>query len=466
MTSQLFSFCLFAFAILLIDSPCRANVPAPATPPSPPAGYCSTIYTELDGYLNTFNKTLGTPASYPTLQLSQLQMADSNSGPVISGPNYLNSVMVQVQQLKAMGFKGIKVEVGFPVLYEPFFGSEAALQPYLNFYQDLAQNLKSMDMKLLVENNVLLSTGDEVGWTNLAAYYASLNWDQFIAGRATMAGTIAKYMDPDYLMLSEEPDTEAANTGQTNLNNPVDAAAMIAGEITSVRLLSLTMPLGAGFGTWMAPSGLSSLTAYLTAYVALPLNYIDMHIYPINTEYNDQSNFLDNALTIANGAAVAGKQVAISESWMWKMENSEFNVDSPNEFRSRDPFSFWSPLDSYFIQTMQKLAKYTKMLYLTSQGNNEFLAYQTYGGTEANGGEATCTCTTGTCSEGDITSEENSLAANAGTMSEYTTTGFSYNSLLGLAVHVIHQQILPQRIRRREISFAPADLGYFLHEVD
>jgi fibronectin type 3 domain-containing protein len=315
-------------------------------------------------------------------------------------------------------------------LYEPFFGSQTALQPYLNFYQGLAQGVHALGMKLLVENNVLLSTGTEAGWTNVGAYYATLTWAEFIAARATMAGTVAQYMQPDYLMLSEEPDNEAANTGQTNLNIPLDAAAMIAGEITAARAVSPTMTLGAGFGTWLAPSGTSSLTAYLAAYVALPMNYIDMHIYPINTEYNGAANLLNNALIVASGAAAAGMPVAISESWPWKMENAEFNVDSPNEFRSRDPFSFWAPIDTYFIQTMESLADYTQMLYLTSQGNDYFLAYQTYGGTAANGGAANCTCTTATCSESDITSNANNLADSAGQIANFTSTGFAYNALL------------------------------------
>ena len=100
--------------------PLQADVATPPAPPAPPAGYCSTIYNELQGYLDSFNQTLGNPAPYPYLQFSQLQMADSNAGPSISNSNYLNSVMLQVQELKAMGFQGVKVQVAFPVLYEPF----------------------------------------------------------------------------------------------------------------------------------------------------------------------------------------------------------------------------------------------------------------------------------------------------------------------------------------------------------
>jgi hypothetical protein len=60
----------------------------------------------------------------------------------------------------------------------------------------------------------------EAGWPNVGAYYGTLNWDQFIAARATMAGTVAQYMQPDYLMLSEEPDNEATNAGQAQFEYP------------------------------------------------------------------------------------------------------------------------------------------------------------------------------------------------------------------------------------------------------
>ena len=414
--------------------PASANVPTPPAPPAVPAGsYCSTIYQELQGYLDTFNQTLGNPAPYPqTVQFAQLQMADSNAGPALSNPNYLAGVIVQVQQLKAMGFQGVKVEVAFPVLYQPFYGSAAAMQPYLTFYQNLAQAIHGMGMQLLVENNVTLSLGTEAGWSNVAAFYATLDWPSFIAARSTMAGTVAQYMQPEFLMLSEEPDNEAVNAGQPNLNNPNMAASMIAGEIVAARAASLTSKLGAGFGTWLGPYEPNSLMDYTNAYLGLPLDYLDMHIYPINTEYNGLENFLSNALTVYQAAStnILPRPVAISESWPWKMEDKEFNVLSTDTLRARDPFSFWAPIDVYFIQTMEKLANYTQMLYLTTQGNDYFMSYQTYGGTTSNGGAANCTCTTASCSDGDITATENSLAINAAQASIYTTTAFTLNSLL------------------------------------
>jgi fibronectin type 3 domain-containing protein len=433
MKPKSYVFYLLAGLLGIACVPSHADVATPPKPPAVPAGYCSTIYTELQNDLSSFNASIGTPAQYPTLRIAQLQQADANTGPAISGPSYLAGVLTQAQELKAMGFQGLKLAIGFPVLYEPFFGSESAMQPYLTFYQQLASNLHAMGMKVVVENTILQANNAETGWTNLTPFYNSLNWTEYIAARATMAATVAQYVQPDYLVLAEEPDTEAANTGQTNLNNPVDAAAMIAGEITAVRLVSLTMPLGAGFGTWLGQYPPDSLLDYLAAYVVLPLDYIDYHVYPINTEQG--VSLLNNALVIAQQAGLALKPVAVSESWLWKMENAEFGVDNPDLFSARNPFSFWGPLDSYFAQTMQNLAnytqaKYTPMLYLSAQNMDAFFAYQTYGGTTANGGAANCTCTTDSCTESTILDNANLDAINADKAADFTATAYKYNQML------------------------------------
>jgi hypothetical protein len=428
------TYCLLAVLTIGTCLPSCADVPAPQAPPAVPAGsYCSTIYSELQGYLRTFNASIGTSAQHDTLRTAQLQQADSNTGPAISGPGYLAGVLVQAQELKAMGFQGVKVSIGFPLLYEPFLGSQSAMEPYLTFYEQLVTNLHSMGLKVVVENTILLADDEESGWNTVSAFYGTLNWTEYMAARATMASTIAADIRPDYLVLAEEPDTEAANTGQTNLNNPADAATMIAGEITAVRLVNLTIPLGAGFGTWLGPYPPASLLDYILAYVALPLDYIDYHVYAINTEQN--VNLLNNALVIAQQAGLAAKPVAVSESWLWKMENSEFGVDLPDVFSARNPFSFWAPLDAYFDQTMQNLANYTEanytpMLYLSAQGMNNFFAYQTYGGTTINGGAANCTCTTDSCSESTILNDANVDAINADRVADYTTAAFQYNKML------------------------------------
>jgi len=419
-------------ALIGVCLPSLADVPTPPTPPQIPTGsYCSEIASEAQGYMNTFNGSIGTPPTAPVLHAAQLQQADSNTGPAVY--TGLAGSLIQAQELQAMGFQAIKITVGFPILYEPFWGSTTAMQPYLTFYQDLVTGIHAMGMKVIIENTVLLSSGSEAGWTNVGPFYNTLNWTEYEAARATMAATIAQDINPDYLILAEEPDTEAANTGQSNMNNPVDAAALILGEITSVRLVNPTITLGAGFGTWLGAFPPDGLLEYVLDYVALPLDYIDYHVYPILTW--EGASFLNNALLIAQQAQLAGKPVAVSESWLWKIENGEYNVLPSDFFRQRDPFSFWATLDENFGQTMQNLANYTQanytpMLYLSAQGSDYFFEYETYGGTSANGGAANCTCTTDSCVAGTVLDNANYDAINADQVADFTVVAYSYNARL------------------------------------
>jgi fibronectin type 3 domain-containing protein len=239
-----------------------------------------------------------------------------------------------------------------------------------------------------------------------------------------MAATVATVIAPDYLVLAEEPDSEAKQSIQPNLNTPADAAAMVSGEIAAVQALNLpNIQLGAGFGSWV-----QNLNEYISDYVALPLDYIDFHIYPINTE-NGQS-LIANALTISSAAAAAGKPVAMSEVWLWKMEDSEWSVLTPDQYLSREPFGFWQTENILFFQTMQNLANYTHMIYQSPSEPTYYSAYQPYGGTTANGGAATCMCTTATCTVPTIITTETSLAQTAGLQSVYTGLGISYYNML------------------------------------
>ncbi len=427
---------LAALILLSVHPPCRADVPAPPAPPPPPSGYCSTIYDELWGDLQAFNVLLTVPPTWkpvaggPSRFAANLQDADANTGPGLINAGYPAGVLTELQEEKALGVQAIMIQVGFPALYEPFYGSQANLQPYLDFYSQVAQAVKDADLKLIVENDALLSNDISGGWgSTLNSFYSTLDWNQYMTARATMAATVAETMQPDYLVLAEEPDGEAKNAGQPNMGNPADAAQLISGEIAAVRALDLPkVKLGAGFGSWQAPSGSGSLVNYIAAYVALPLDYIDFHIYPINTEAG--ASLIDNTLTIASLAAAAGKPVAMSEGWAWKMENSEWVVLTGDFFRGRDPFSFWAPLDAYFLQTVEALAKYTNMLYVAPENPDYLFAYQTYGGTAANGGAANCTCTTESCSDYDIVHAEGPLTQTANSLADYSTTGLSYYSQL------------------------------------
>lgn len=371
------------------------------------------LYSTLNSDLNLFNTTLKTlwhGATYPVLFSGDLLGADANSGPQLIGPNYMTGVQNQLQSLKAMGVKAVMVQVGFPMLYEPFFSSQTEYQQYVSFYQQVAAAVRALGLKLIVENNCLLSNDVQAGW-NTAPFYATLNWTQYQQARAQTAEVIAKTMKPDYFIALEEPDNEANQTGQTNVNTVSGATSMLQQILSSVRQSGVTgMKVGAGVGTWMG-----DFLAFIQSFLTLSLDFIDMHIYQVNVMGPPgNANYLLNALTIATTVAAAGKPLTLSEAWMWKVRNDELGVMNADEVRARDPFSFWAPLDAYFLQLMENLANYAQMTFMDPTGVYYLWAYQTYDNTTAN------------MTPAEILAQEATVAEQALLQAQYTSTGMSY----------------------------------------
>jgi fibronectin type 3 domain-containing protein len=399
---------LLYFLILL---PFRANVCRAAAPPVPQT--FQDLYTTLNTDLSLFNTTLSTiwnGSKYPVLYSVDLSTADANSGPQLINAGYMTGVLNQLQSYKAMGATAVMVQVGFPMLYEPFFSSSTVYQQYVSFYQQVAANARALGLKLIVENNCLLSNDVQAGW-NTAPFYATLNWTEYQQARAQTAAVIAQTMRPDYLIVLEEPDTEATQANQPNVNTVSGATSLITTILTSVGLSGVSgMQVGAGVGTWLA-----NFILFIQSFVTLPLNFIDMHIYQVNVMGPPgNANYLANALTIATTAAAAGKPLTMSEAWMWKVRNSELGVMTADEIRARNPFSFWAPLDADFLQTMENLANYSHMIFMDPTGSYYMWAYLQYNST------------TSSMSPAQIISQEITTAGQAAAQAQYTSTGMSY----------------------------------------
>ena len=375
-----------------------AQQPAPV-----PADFQST-YNELDNYLTNFNVTLNSRSAgnTATLMAGSLMAANSNAGPKLL--NAGNAIHLQINALKAMGVRAIMVQAGFPVLYEPFLASQG--QPYsawLSFYTGLAAYIRQAGLKLIVENDTLLSDSAGGGW-KMASFYSTLSWTEYQQARAQTAAVIAQTMQPDYMVVLEEPDTEANNSGQANVNTASGATAMLTQILASVQQAGVpNLKVGAGVGSWL-PGYLGFVQGFLT----LPVDFIDFHIYPINW------NMLPNALQIVDAAAAAGKPVAMSEFWLSKEADNEVGKLSSDLKRARDAFNFWAPLDAYFIQSMQHLASTSQMLFLNPFNANCYFAYQPYDSA------------TESLTPAQILSQESSLTATANQQAQFTSTALSY----------------------------------------
>jgi hypothetical protein len=343
-----------------------------AAPPVPKK--FQPIYTQLDQYLKKFNATLDSSqvsaAAIPTTYSAAVPSADGNVGPLALTQGYYNGTQLQLLSLKAMGVQGVMVEVGFPMLYVPFLNSQGQnyYQDFVNFYKLVARNIRQLGMKVIVENDTLLPSSDCCGGWNTTPFYKTLDWTQYQKARAQTARTVAETMQPDYLVVFEEPESEANNTGQPNANTVAGATTLVKELISSARQAGVPgMQVGAGTDTFV-----SQFENFIQAFVGLPLDFIDMHIYQVN--YND----LPNALTIASTASKAGLPVTMSESWLHKISDNEIGQLNHDQIRARDPFSFWAPLDTYFAATMENLARYTQMSFMTLFESHYLWAYLPY----------------------------------------------------------------------------------------
>jgi fibronectin type 3 domain-containing protein len=359
-----FGLCLFAI-LALSGFPCSAS-----TPPPVPAVFQNT-YTQLNNYLVSFNTTLNSQwngVKYPVLFTANLYDADANGGPqMVSGTNCLTDIQVQLQELKAMGVQGVMVQVAFPMLYEPFFSSQSQYQQFVTFYQTVAASVRAQGLKLLVDSESLRNGTALAGW-DTAPFYASLNWMQYQQARAQTAVVVAQTMQPDYMVLLEEPDTEALNSGQSEVNTVAGATSMLSLTLSSLQQAGVSgVKFGAGVGTW-----LSGYQQFIQSFLTLPVDFIDMHVEDVNY------SFLPNALTIASMAAAAGKPVTQGQAWLRKVGNNELTVLSNDQILARNPYSFWEPLDTYYVQTMENLAYATQMTFMNAYQSLNFWSYVPY----------------------------------------------------------------------------------------
>ena len=378
------------------------------TSPVPPE--FQDLYNTLNTDLANFNTTLDAQSAIPhnLLAIGNLKYANANAGPSLVGANSLAGVQLQLQELKSIGVQAVMVEVGFPMLYQPFLTSQGqAYSQYVSFYQQVAAAVRAAGLRLIVENDTLLVNDVQAGW-NAAPFYATLDWDAYQQARAQTAVTVVQTMQPDYLVAVEEPNTEANNSGQTQANTPSGSAALLNQILTAVRQSGVpALQVGAGTGTAQA-----NFIQFIQGYTAMPVDFIDMHVYPINRSY------LSNAQQIVATAASAGKPVSMSECWLWKIRDNELGVMTPSQVRARNPFDFWEPLDSYFIQTMQNLGRRSQMLFLNPFNSESFAAYLPYN-----------TSTSG-LSPSQILNQQTTLATQNIAAAIYTGTALSYYSSL------------------------------------
>ena len=344
-----------------------------AQAPPVPAAY-QDLYNSLSTQIASFNSVVNAGwdgSSYPYLDAPQLISANSNQASRLLGANYNTwTVTPELSELQALGANAVTIHINFPAFYQPYYAYEGhpeQYQEYVTFYQQLAQEIRGRGMKLVVEASLGMPlVGNQVA--SLAPYLSTLSWSEYMAGRAANALAVAQLIAPDYMTVMTESDSEANVSGQTNLNNVTGVTQLVQQVLTALQQANVkNVKVGAGVGTWT-----KNYTQYVQAFVGMPLDFVDMHIYPINR------SFFTAALTAADTIHAAGKEVGLSETWTWKIRDSELGTLGYDQTIARDPFSFWAPVDAEFLQAIVNFAKYKQLAFISPYWVHYFFAYLDY----------------------------------------------------------------------------------------
>lgn len=326
-----------------------------------PAEYAQ-LYSTLQAALDNYSSYLSTVQSSTTYHVTfggELLPANANRGTALLAQGTMQGVILYLDRLRELGVGGVTVAIGYP-LYTPSF---PRYEEYVAFYKQVAQEVRSRGMKLDVESSLVFANSP---FSTITFSYAGLTWTQFEAERKQMIQAIIHDLQPDYLNMGAEPDTEYKLSGFTEFNSPAEYVAylnyILAGLDRGNTLL------GAGVGTW---GNMQYVPEYATA---TSLDFIDIHVYPIVGQASLQRVFI-----IAETAKQHGKKVLLDEAWLYKVGTLQSTSIAGNTDIFRlDAFSFFAPLDQRFLGIMVKAAQLADIEYVSPFWTTLFFSYADY----------------------------------------------------------------------------------------
>jgi hypothetical protein len=306
---------------------------------------------------------------YPVAFAAELSSATTHRGrDLLNASNYWG-VLLELDGLAGLGVRAIALSISFPVLDPNFTTDPVEFQGYVDFYRRLVGDIHARGMQVIADSSELFP---EYTSLPVQAYYDNLTYAQYLQGRIETLRTIARDIQPDWLGMGSEPDTEAMLTGQP-VDTPAAWAAQMESFVTALEAAGLTaVPLGGGVGTWDP--------AYVDYATRLSrdtnLSWIDVHVYPINFD------LLERVLTIVELARAWGKDVGMTEAWLYKARDAELGLGvTYGAIFSRDAYSFFAPLDARFFRMMVNLSHLVRFEFQSFFWEKYFFAYLDYNDT-------------------------------------------------------------------------------------
>jgi hypothetical protein len=364
-----------------------------------PAEY-QQLYSDLKAALDEYGTYLSsrTGPSYPIIFGAELLPANGNRGSDLLAPQAMQGVTLDLDRFQEIGIQGVTIAIGFP-LYTPTFPN---YHDYVQFYKNVVQEVRKHNMKLDIESSILFANTQ---FSKVSFNYAGLSFSDFETQRQQSISTIVRDLQPDYLNLGAEPDTEYKLTGYTELTSPAQYTAYM--NFLLAGLNRGNTKVGAGIGTWGNIAYAQSLAANTN------LDFISMHVYPIVGQASLQQIF-----AIGNIAKQSGKRLVLDEAWLYKVDTLQTTSIAANaEIFQRDAYSFWAPLDQEFLARIVKSAQLEGIDYISPFWSTYFFGYIDYDPTTAG------------LSYADSFVMVNKIAAQNMLSDSFTSTGTFYGQL-------------------------------------
>lgn len=317
------------------------------------------LYGELEAELKSLQKNLDAhadPGKTPVKFGLELLVANSNRGEVLLTDRVFRATTLTLDRLQDLGVSSVSVSIQFPMLTRSF----PRFSEYKEFYRRVAREIRRRDLVLIVEIGTFFR---EQEFTKLRVDYGDLTLDAFALQLREMTEIIIEEIRPDYLTVLTEPDTMQRNAG---LEFTVEGFSAAVHRVVN-GLDPGGARLGAGAGTW-------SRMEYFEALAEIAeLNYIDLHIYPIQRDY-----VWDQVTRIAHLAKKHGKRISIGEAWLYKVSVQELGRIGHVKAFTRDVFSFWQPLDSSFLRVIAGLCRHVNAEFCSFFWMKHLYAYLDY----------------------------------------------------------------------------------------
>jgi len=306
------------------------------------------LYQSLDAQLTLAAKGFGKAdtAYQPTFGV-ELTAANGNRGLQLLEPRVRQGVSVNLDAFQTLGVNGVTVAACYPMFLKDFPNSA----DYLAFYKFVVSEARRRHLKVLFKIGEAFH--DPVhGHLPVGEFYKNLTPERFMRQKREMIEIALRELQPDFLTVANEPDTSAMNT---SLDFSPDHFIRYVEAFTKGLTRGKTK-IGAGAGTW------SPLTYWTRLATETDVDYLDMHIYPVNFDF-----FTHRPLEVADLAAKNGKSLVIGEGWLYKSRDGELGKQGLSyvELYSRDVFSFWAPLDSKFIGDLVQYSRAHPVEYMS-----------------------------------------------------------------------------------------------------